>query len=196
MQTAGRGGPGEPTEDTGTAACPSQSSQRSPGQSGAGTATAALGYLGIGSSRPRSSVETAFKQGLLLGCCFAMSTRRLLGHHLHAPCTKPSAGGHQGCRSGSVLPSQQAQDDSHQLSPQNLRHTPPGHNQHHHPSYGTLLPEACCHALVRHLSQSREGAGGTSSLPGLKQSSNQQTVHRMRRFPARAPTDVLISINY
>lgn len=120
MQTAGRGGPGEPTEDTGTAACPSQSSQRSPGQSGAGTATAALGYLGIGSSRPRSSVETAFKQGLLLRCCFAMSTRRLLGHHLHAPCTKPSAGGHQGCCSGSMLPSQQAQDDSHQLSPQNL----------------------------------------------------------------------------
>lgn len=128
------------------------------GWQAAGATRAALGYLGTGSSEPRSSVETAFKEGLLLGRCFAMSTLRLLGHRLQAPCTKPSASGHRGCHSGSVLSQQHKKARTGPL----LRAWMQTHSswacQHHadcHPSYGTLLPEVCCHALARHLSQSR-----------------------------------------
>lgn len=121
--------------------------------------TCSTGIFGDRQQQAKEQRGNSLQRGADPGTLLCNKNAQTSGPHLQAPRTKPGASGHQGCHSGSVLLSQQHRK-AH-IGPL-LKAWMQTHTswacQHHtdcHPSYGTLLPEVCCHALAKHLSQSR-----------------------------------------
>lgn len=122
-------------------------------------------------------METAFKEGLILGRCFAMSTLRLLGHISRHPAPSPVLVATKAVtRAACCSASNTGRLTSAPSSKPGCRHTPPGHASTTltvtHPMEHCSQKCAATH-LQNTFPKAGEGAGGTFSVLGQKESSNQ-----------------------